>query len=122
MKRVWIALAVVTAVILVHGTYTFRMNHQNAFAQAVEKKIDIASVHVIAKSGTLILQGRASKQQAEYAEEIARMFIARYAKRSINAPETIKNEIQIGSVVTRAKSVAKNRQLASVSAASKQRK
>ena len=100
MKRIWIGLAVLTAVILVHGTYTFRVNHQNAFAQAVERKIDIVSIHVTAKSGTLFLQGRASRQQAEYAEEIARMFIAKYSKRAINPPSSIKNEIEIGNVVT----------------------
>ena len=101
MKRIWIALAVVTIVILVHGTYTFRANHQIAFAQAVEKKIDIGSIHVTAKSGALILQGHASRAQAEYAEEIARMFIAKYAKRAINAPDHVKNEIEIGNVVTK---------------------
>ena len=103
MKRIWIALGLLTLVILVHGTYTFRLNHQAAFARAVEKKIDISSVHVVAKSGTLILRGRATKQQAEYAEEIARMFIERYSKRAINPPHAILNEIEVGSVVSQHK-------------------
>ena len=101
MKRIWMSLGVLTVVILVHGTYTFRANHQLAFARAVEKKIDITTVHVIIKSGTLILQGHASKRQAEYAEEIARMFIERYAKRAINAPRALRNEIETGGVVSR---------------------
>jgi uncharacterized membrane protein affecting hemolysin expression len=112
MKRVWISLCVLTVFILVHGTYTFRLNHQIAFAQAVEKKIDIVSIHVTAKNGALILQGRASRQQAEYAEEIARMFIAKYAKRAINAPTTVKNEIETGSVVSKSAPKAHLRRLA----------
>ena len=101
MKRIWIGLAVLTVMILLHGTYTFRVNHQVAFAQGVEKKIGIETIHVTAVSGTLVLTGRGSKQQSEYAEEIARTFIQKYAKRSINPPSTVKNEIEIGNVVTR---------------------
>lgn len=101
MKRIWIGLAVVTAVILVHGTYTFRLNHQIAFAQAVEKRIDIVSIHVSAVHGTLVLKGHASKAQAEYAEDVARNFIRKYAKRSINPPNDVRNEIEIGNVVTK---------------------
>lgn len=101
MKRIWIALAVLTAVILVHGTYTFRLNYQIAFAQAVEKRIDIASIHVMASHGTLILKGHGSKEQSEYAEDTARAFIQKYAKRSINPPSEVKNEIETGNVVTR---------------------
>ncbi len=100
MKRIWISLAVVTAVILVHGTYTFRLNHQIAFAQGVEKKIGIETIHVRAASGTLILSGRGSKQQSEFAEDIARNFIQKYAKRSINPPSAVRNEIEIGNIVT----------------------
>jgi hypothetical protein len=133
MKRIWIVLGAVTAIILVHGTYTFRLNHQKAFAQAVEKRIDIVSIHVAAKSGTLILSGHASKPQAEYAEEIARMFIEKYAKRSINPPSDVRNEIEIGSVVTTktarkaatkaaARAASKGRQFAMGAAQSKSRR
>lgn len=101
MKRIWIALALLTAIIVVHGTYTFRMNNQIAFAQGVEKKIGIETIHVAAVKGTLVLTGRGSKQQSEYAEEIARLFIHRYAKRSINPPSQVRNEIEIGNIVTR---------------------
>jgi hypothetical protein len=108
MKRIWIGLALVTAFILVHGTWTFRLNHQLAFAEAVEKKIDIVSIHVRAVSGTLVLVGKGSKQQSEYAEEIARTFISKYSKRSINPPSQVRNEIEIGSIVTRTRGSALN--------------
>jgi hypothetical protein len=100
MKRIWISLAVITVLILVHGTYTFRLNHQLAFAQGVEKKIGIETIHVRAVRGTLVLIGHGSKQQSEYAEEVARMFIQKYAKRSINPPSDVRNEIETGNVVT----------------------
>lgn len=102
MKRTWIALGILTVVILVHGTYTFRQNYQIAFAQAVERKIDIETIHVRADHGTLVLVGKASKEQSLYAESVAREFIQKYAHRTINPPSDVRNSLEIEMAVTKA--------------------
>lgn len=101
MKRLWIGLAILTVVIVVHGTITFRANHQIAFAQGVEQRIDIETVHVKAVSGVLVLYGKATREQSEFAEGIARQCIEKYARRSINPPTSVRNDIEVGSVVTK---------------------
>ena len=97
MKRIWIVMAFVTAFVIIHGTWTYRMNHQRAFAVAVEKRIDITTIHVRLASGVMVLVGHASKPQSLYAEEIARMFLVRYAPKAVNPPSDLRNEIQIDS-------------------------
>lgn len=95
MKSVWIFLAFVTAFILVHGTWTLRQNHQRAFAQSIEKRIDIPTIHVRAANGILILSGQGTRAQSVYAESVARGLLATYGPRAINPPKDVRNEIQI---------------------------
>ncbi len=106
MKKVWISLAFVTAFVLVHGTLTFRTNHQKAFAITVEAKIDIKTIHVKAVHGILVLSGQGTKEQSHYAEELARFYIKNYSVRAINPPVDLRNEIVLN---PRTSSVTKGR-------------
>lgn len=94
MKLVFCLIAFTAAFIAIHGTWTYRANHQRAFAVAVEKKIGIESVHVRAVRGTLVLSGEASREQKIYAEEIAKRFIDRYSAVAVNPPSKVRNDIQ----------------------------
>jgi hypothetical protein len=81
--------------ILIHGTYTYRVNHQRAFAQSVAIRIGIPTIRVSAKSDILILEGSATQEQSEYAEKIAQYYIMKYGPRSVNPPTEIRNSIQL---------------------------
>lgn len=96
MKKVWIALALLTVFLVVHGTWTYRQNAQRAFAQAVEAKLEIPSIHVHALSGVLVLSGQGTKAQSRYAEELALYYIERYSSQVVNPPSKVRNEIVVG--------------------------
>lgn len=81
--------------ILIHGTFTYRANHQKAFASTVGKRIGIQTIRVSAKSSVLILEGSATREQSDYAERISQDYIMRYGPRSVNPPTEIRNSLRI---------------------------
>lgn len=95
LKMIFGVCGALVLVILVHGTYTYRVNHQKAFAYAVGKRIGIETIRVSAKSDVLILEGSATRQQSDYAERISQDYIMRYGPRSVNPPTEIRNSLQI---------------------------
>ncbi len=97
LKMIFGVTAWVFLFILVHGTYTYRVNHQRAFAKAVETRIGIATVRVRAKSDVMIYEGSATPEQSAYAERIGQDFIQRYGPSAVNPPTEIRNSLVIRS-------------------------
>lgn len=95
MKVTFSLSAWVFLFVLIHGSFTFRANHQKAFAQAVAKRIGIPSIKVSAKSDVLIFEGSATREQSEFAEKIGQYYIMKFGPKAINPPTEIRNSLQI---------------------------
>ncbi|RYZ73849.1 MAG: hypothetical protein EOP05_09700 [Proteobacteria bacterium] len=95
MKVTFSVCAWIFVFVLVHGSFTYRANHQKAFAQSVAKRIGIPSIKVSAKSDVLIFEGTATREQSDYAEKIGQYYIMKYGPRSVNPPTEIRNSLQI---------------------------
>ena len=91
-------MAGATLFMLVHGTFTYRENHQKMFARSVELRINIPGISAQAENDVLTLRGQGTSQQKAFAEKIALQFMTRFADRAVNPPTSLINEIRVRGV------------------------